>query len=40
MSMKDNLELYEGAKVKADAIADEVGKNIKKKAEKSESRSR
>ncbi len=34
MSMKDNLELYEGAKVKADAIADEVGKNIKKKAKK------
>ena len=34
MSMKDNLELYEGAKVKADAIADEVGKSIKKKAKK------
>ena len=34
MSMKDNLELYEGAKVKADAIVDEVGKNIKKKAKK------
>ena len=34
MRMKDNLELYEGAKVKADAIADEVGKNIKKKAKK------
>lgn len=34
MGMKDNLELYEGAKVKADAIVDEVGKNIKKKAKK------
>ena len=30
MTMKDNLELYEGAKVKAD----EVGKSIKKKAKK------
>ncbi len=34
MSMKDNFELYEEAKVRADALADEVGENIRKRADK------